>query len=109
MWCNRRALLFPWALKHKRRVRFGSCADLQRPPKHRRLSARNETFGAERRQSILIGKRLERLIELGDLRNIVLNRNLYVSSYWGLDVTMELKRQNSDIICLGDSTLEVFD
>ncbi len=27
------------------KVRVGSCADLQRPQKYRRLSARNETFG----------------------------------------------------------------
>jgi hypothetical protein len=30
---------------------FGSFADLQRPQEYCRLSARNETFGAERRQS----------------------------------------------------------
>ena len=32
-------------------VRVGSNCDLQHPLKHRRLSARNETFGAECRQS----------------------------------------------------------
>ncbi len=31
---------------------FGSNCDLQHPLKHRRLSARNETFGAECRQSV---------------------------------------------------------
>ncbi len=32
-------------------VGFGSNCDLQRPLEYRRFSARNETFGAERRQS----------------------------------------------------------
>jgi hypothetical protein len=38
-------------LKPEPKDRFGSCADLQHPLKHRRLSARNEAFGAESRQS----------------------------------------------------------
>jgi hypothetical protein len=33
-----------------RYVAFGSFADLQRPLEYRRFSARNETFGTERRQ-----------------------------------------------------------